>query len=113
MSITEVKVIAAIRRWCHNRQRLSTPRNQGHKWRGHVASAERHHDARLVQVIDFELAFALLAAQDQVLLLLAHRDGIGECELADMIGVDWRTIRGWLMHSRLTLATLLEARNAL
>jgi DNA-directed RNA polymerase specialized sigma24 family protein len=113
VSITEVKVIAAIRRWCYDRAKLTSGRGNQYQHRGFQRRDERTYDARQVRVLDFERVFSKLPEGSQVLLLLAHRDGLGECELAAMIGADWRTMRRWLMDTRIALGTLLEARDLL
>ncbi|WP_058186800.1 RNA polymerase sigma factor [Terracidiphilus gabretensis] len=113
MSIIEVKVIAAIRRWCYDSAKLVSGRGNNYQHRGFQRRDERSYDARQVRVLDFERAFSKLPEQNQVLLLLAHRDGISECELAAMISVSPNSMRRWLMDTRIALATLLEHQNAL
>ena len=113
MSITEVRVVAAIQRWCHDRSKLTSGKGNQFQHRGFQRRDERTFDARMVRVLDFERAFTKLPDADQVMMLMAHRDGIGLHELAEMISVSPNSMRRWLMDTRLALATLLEAQNAL
>ncbi len=113
MSIVEVKVIAAIRRWCYDRHKLASGKGNQYKHRGFQRRDERTFDARIVRVLDFERAFTKMPAGAQVLILLVHRDGLTPEEAASIIGVSVPTIRKCLMDTRQALAVLLEQVNAL
>ncbi len=113
MTAIEALAVTALRRWCYNRAKQRSGTVTNYKRQGWQERNNRQCDARLIYCIDFERIFAKLPAGAQVMLLLAHRDGWTEAEIACSSGISVRSTFTYLEAARTTLGELLEANNLL
>lgn len=100
---------ARLRAWARARQQLKAghrPMIAPPRGRATHKNTETMADAALVMCIDFERALATLESKEQTLLVLRYRDGIGQTEVARMLGMSAR----WVSYTEDTaLAKLADA----
>ena len=72
----EALAIAALRRWCAERQAIRNGIVSNTARQGWTPRDSRTADAKLVRVLSFEAIFSRLDDREQTALLLAYRDGL-------------------------------------
>ncbi len=109
MTLPETLAVAAIRRWCYDRQKLKNGETVSYKRSGWAERRQRDLDARLVRVLDFEKIFQTLTSEEQIMLTLAHCNGYTEAEMSAMTNLSVRSIATYLPQTRYKLAMALDA----
>ena len=80
------------------------------RWQQHT---NRHADAQLVCVVDFELAFQHLTLEEQTALALHYREGLGHSTVAAALGCSLRKLAYLIPALRQQLADILDRRDLL
>jgi len=85
-------------------------KNRRPGWQQHT---NRHADAQLVCVVDFELAFQHLTLEEQTALALHYREGLGHSTVAAALGCSLRKLAYLIPALRQQLADILDRRDLL
>lgn len=113
MKAMEAMAVARLRQWSALRMLLHCGRAAQLRQSGWIERRARNFDARQVQVIDFEKAFATLPEAEQTLLLLVYRDRERIADTAAALGTSPRTALYHLPVARQHLAEALDRRDLL
>ena len=87
-----VLTIIRIKQWQQDRAALATSRTTDYTRTGWKQRNHRAADARIVRVLDFERAFAMLEQEHQQALALIYRDNQPQDKAADAIGCSQRKL---------------------
>jgi DNA-directed RNA polymerase specialized sigma24 family protein len=100
--------IIRIKQWQQDRAALATSRTTDYTRTGWKQRNHRTADARIVRVLDFERAFAMLEEEHQLALALIYRDNQPQDKAADAIGCSQRKLCYLLPEARQNLANILN-----
>lgn len=108
ITTAEALALGRLRQWSNDRAALRAARTCDYRRTGWQTRQDRQFDARLVRVIDFDRAMAKLSPQEQLALILTHRDREQIPRVAVAIGCCTRTVYTLLVEARRKLAAELE-----
>ena len=109
----DLLAILALRRWADDRAVLRSARTTNYKTTGWQQRSNRNADARIVRVVDFELALGMLNPSQQEILTLVYRHGHNIAEAAALMRANPDTIGYHLARARHALALTLDRRGLL
>ncbi len=110
----ESRAIAQLYLWLYDRSALRSGRTALLRGRpGKVSHQRPSCDSRLVRVLTFEKGWSLLTHHDQQILLLIHRDGMLHSEVAELFGLNRRTVSYRISVAHESLVAAVDAVDAL
>jgi DNA-directed RNA polymerase specialized sigma24 family protein len=110
MQPAQILALIRLHQWAHDRAQLSAGHTSDYRRIGYRQRRQREADSRLVRVLDFERALAMLPAAEQAALLLVFREQASRRSVAFTIGCCERTavtlVHAALAHLAATLDRL-------
>lgn len=104
----EVLAIGRLKQWAYDRTALKSARTTEYERTGWKTRNNRHADARIVRVMDFERALATLPAQEQLALILTYRDKQRQDSTAAAMDCSVRKLSYLLPQARQHLVSILD-----
>ena len=109
----QILAIIRLRTWAADSSALRSGKTATHNRTGWTPKPSRAHDARLVRMIDFDLAFKHLPQDEQIALLVLYRDRGGMRDAALAVGCSPSKLTYLVPRARQHLADLLGRRGLL
>jgi DNA-directed RNA polymerase specialized sigma24 family protein len=104
----EVLAVCRLRRWAKDRAAMRSGQVTDYRRQGWRERRTRESDARIVRVVDFELALSHLTEAHQSILLLTCREHRDQRQVSDATGVSVRALAHKLPAARQALARILD-----
>jgi DNA-directed RNA polymerase specialized sigma24 family protein len=104
----QVLAIIRLKQWAIDRDGLKNAKTCNYERKGWTQRNNRHADARIVRVIDFERAFNKLSMEDKTVLLLTYRESQGQTITAAAAECSVRKLAYLIPNARQHLADALD-----
>ncbi len=110
MTVNETLAVIRMRQWSGDKDRTRRGTATMLRASGWTPRDSRQADARIVRMIDFERALAVLPVHQQTPLLLAYRDGLNTAEVSRTLCQSVAAAASTLRAARRALASALDRR---